>query len=77
MRTADKAKSIAMQADMLHSNVSGYAAAYKACKGDWFKMWGYARGTSMSRAAILADIRKLRRDLLTLSREIEEKKMTF
>lgn len=77
MKTQDKANSIKLQAETLANNIIGYASAYHVAHGDWFKMWAYNRGEGMSKHAILADIRKLRRDLLSLSRDIESGNLRF
>lgn len=77
MRTIDKAKAIKLQAETLARNITGYVSAYHVNNGDYVKMWAYNRGEGMSKYAILADIRKLRRDLLALSKEIESSEMSF
>lgn len=79
MRTIEKAQSIAAQAHTLMDNVTGYVSAYDVSRsqGRLYLMDQYKRGYGQSKTAILDDIRKLRRDLLSLARDIEAGEPVF
>lgn len=69
MQTIKQAESIREQATKLCDNITGYVSESHKTKG-WC-MGNYRRGEGMSKTAILDDIRKLRRDLLSISKQIE------